>query len=99
MDLKTAELAASAAIKMANGALMTIEEVGARLSISPMTVHKMPLPSIRLGRLLRFEPRAVAALIDASREATTAEPQSNAKGAAHPKFTAFDSRHRLVPFE
>jgi hypothetical protein len=69
MDLNTAQLAASAAIKMANGSLMTIEEVGARLSISPMTVHRMPLPSIRLGRSLRFDPRDVAQLIDASREA------------------------------
>lgn len=73
MDLKTAELAASAAIKMANGALMTIEEVGARLSISPMTVHRMPLPSIRLGRSLRFDPIDVASLVVASREASTAD--------------------------
>jgi hypothetical protein len=69
MDLNTVQLAASAAIKMANGSLMTIEEVGARLAISPMTVHRMPLPSIRLGRSLRFDPRDVAQLIEASREA------------------------------
>lgn len=84
MDLKTAELAASAAIKMANGALMTIEEVGARLSISPMTVHRMPLPSIRLGRSLRFDPIDVAGLVAASREVSAAEPSSDAQGARTP---------------
>jgi hypothetical protein len=71
MDLNAAQLAASAAIKMANGSLMTIDEVGARLSISPMTVHRMPLPSIRLGRSLRFDPRDVTRLIAGSREETT----------------------------
>jgi hypothetical protein len=69
MDINTTKLAASAAIKMDNGSLMTIEEVGARLSISPTTVHRMPLPSIRLGRSLRFDPLDVSKLIDASREA------------------------------
>lgn len=70
MDLNTAQLAASAAIKMANGSLMTIDEVGARLSIAPATVHRMPLPSIRLGRSLRFDPRDVTRLIAGSREET-----------------------------
>lgn len=70
MDLNTAQLAASAAIKMANGSLMTIDEVGARLSIAPATVHRMSLPSIRLGRSLRFDPRDVSRLIAGSREET-----------------------------
>lgn len=77
MDQNVAQLAASAAIKMANGALMTIEEVGARLSISPMTVHRMPLPSIRLGRSLRFDPNDVAMLIALSREETAEHPIGN----------------------
>lgn len=100
MDLNTAELAASAAIKMANGALMTIEEVGARLSISPMTVHRMPLPSIRLGRSLRFDPIDVAELVAASREASTADAWGACSGGgAHPKLTASASGNRLVPFD
>ena len=60
--------AGSAAQKMATGSLMTIEEVAARLAISPMTVHRMPLKSIRLGRVLRFDPKDVAQLIENSKE-------------------------------
>lgn len=71
MDMTSSKLAAAAAIKMANGSLMTLEEVAARLAIAPATVHRMPLPSIRLGRSLRFDPRDVAALITASREAVS----------------------------
>jgi hypothetical protein len=60
--------AESAAQKIATGALMTLNEVAARLAVSPMTVHKMPLKSIRLGRSLRFDPRDVEQLIEASKE-------------------------------
>jgi len=72
MNLKTSQLLASAAVKMANGALLTLEETAARLAVAPATVHRLPLPSIRLGRSLRFDPRDVAALIAASREAVAA---------------------------
>lgn len=61
-------IANSAADKMTTGSLMTLGEVAARLAVSPMTVHRMPLTSIRLGRSLRFDPRDVAQLIAASRE-------------------------------
>lgn len=74
MDMNSTKLAAVAAIKMANGSLMTLEEVGARLAVAPATVHRLPLPSIRLGRSLRFDPRDVAALIAASREAIATPP-------------------------
>jgi predicted DNA-binding transcriptional regulator AlpA len=56
-------IADSAAIKMATGSLMTLGEVAARLAVSPMTVHRMPLSSIRLGRSLRFDPTDVQKLI------------------------------------
>lgn len=64
-------IADSAAVKMATGSLMTLGEVAARLAVSPMTVHRLPLTSIRLGRSLRFAPHDVAQLIAASREETT----------------------------
>ena len=64
--------AKKAAEKMASGSLMTIEEVAARLSVSPVTVHRLPLPSIRIGRLLRFDPKDVEAFLDRSREALVA---------------------------
>ena len=51
--------AASAAKKVATGALLTISETSAMLSVAPATVHALPLPSIRLGKLLRFDPADV----------------------------------------
>jgi hypothetical protein len=69
MDNSSA-LAASAATKMITGSLMTLGEVAARLSVSPMTVHRMPLASIRIGRTLRFDPQDVAHLITTSKEPT-----------------------------
>lgn len=63
-------IADSAVAKMATGSLMTLGEVAARLAVSPMTVHRLPLTSIRLGRSLRFAPHDVAQLIAASREET-----------------------------
>lgn len=64
-------IADSAAVKMTTGSLMTLGEVAARLAVSPMTVHRMPLTSIRLGRSLRFDPRDVEKLIAESREEVT----------------------------
>lgn len=62
------KIADSAAVKIATGSLMTLGEVAARLAVSPMTVHRLPLTSIRLGRSLRFDPRDLARLIAQSRE-------------------------------
>jgi hypothetical protein len=64
--------AKSAAQKMATGSLMTIDEVAAKLDVAPMTVHRLPIESIRLGRLLRFDPKDVDRLIQSSKEATIA---------------------------
>ncbi|MBK4739210.1 helix-turn-helix domain-containing protein [Noviherbaspirillum pedocola] len=63
------DLARSAARKMATGAMMTLSETAAYYGISEQTVHALPLPSIRLGRLLRFDPKDVRELIDACKEA------------------------------
>jgi len=63
--------AESAAKKMASGTLMTIDEVAARLGISPVTVHRLPLESIRIGRLLRFDPKDVRRLIDDCKESVS----------------------------
>jgi hypothetical protein len=61
--------AQSAAQKMDTGALLTLSEVAALLDLSPATVHGLPLPSIRLGRGLRFDPKDVKHLIETSKEA------------------------------
>lgn len=60
--------AASAANKVSTGALMRITEVAAMLDIAPATVHALALPSIRIGRSLRFDPRDVSQLIANGRE-------------------------------
>jgi hypothetical protein len=60
----------SAAHKMATGVLMRLAEVGAILDLAPATVHALPLPSIRLGRSLRFDPLDVRRLIDSCKEST-----------------------------
>jgi excisionase family DNA binding protein len=65
----TQKLAASAAVKVEAGILMTLAEVAARLDVSPMTVHRLPLRSIRIGRLLRFDPKDVDQLIEQCKEA------------------------------
>lgn len=64
--------AQSAASKMATGALMTVAEVAARLDVCETTVHRLPLPSIRVGHSLRFDPTDVQRLIDACREPVAA---------------------------
>ncbi|QRX83260.1 helix-turn-helix domain-containing protein [Glaciimonas sp. PAMC28666] len=54
--------------KMESGGLMRIGEVAALLDVNASTIHKLPLPSIRLGRLLRFDPKDVSQLIAHSKE-------------------------------
>ena len=48
--------------------LLTIDEVAAHLKLSPATVHRLPLASIRLGRTLRFDPVDLDRLIEDSKE-------------------------------
>ena len=60
--------AQSAKEKLATGALMTLGEVAAILDVVPHTVHGLPLASIRLGRVLRFDPKDVRSLISRSKE-------------------------------
>ena len=55
---------ASAAEKVAVGALLNLNEAAAFLGVAPGTVHGLPLPSIRLGKLLRFDPVDVRRLIE-----------------------------------
>jgi hypothetical protein len=64
--------AQSAARKIETGSLMTLSEVAAKLSVAPVTVHRLPLPSVRVGRSLRFDPQDVLQLIQACKEATIA---------------------------
>ena len=73
---ENASPADSAAQKMASGCLMTLVEVAARLDVAPITVHRLPLKSIRIGRLLRFDPKDVGQLIEQCKEPVIA-PDSN----------------------
>jgi len=61
-------LANEAARKLAAGALLTLDEVAALLDLAPLTVHRLPLPTVRLGRSLRFDPADVRQLIESSKE-------------------------------
>lgn len=54
--------------KLTSGALMRLDEVAALLDVAPITVHRLHLPSIRLGRQLRFDPKDVKHLIESSKE-------------------------------
>jgi hypothetical protein len=63
------DLAKAAADKLASGAFLKLEEVAALLDVAPITVHRLPLPSFRLGRVLRFDPQDVRRLIAQSKEA------------------------------
>jgi hypothetical protein len=65
---------ASAAEKVAVGALLNLNEAAAFLGVAPGTVHGLPLPSIRLGKLLRFDPVDVRRLIESCKEPTVAPP-------------------------
>lgn len=60
--------ARAAKAKMATGALMTLQEVAATLDVCPETVHALALPSIRVGRSLRFDPKDVRGLINRCKE-------------------------------
>lgn len=62
------ELIESARGKIAAGGLMTLSEVAALYGLSQSTVHALPLPSIRLGRSLRYDPLDVCRLINLCRE-------------------------------
>jgi hypothetical protein len=66
--LAAKSLAESAAQKLINGTLMRLGEVAAMLDIAPATVHALPLPSIRIGKSLRFDPRDVHRLIENGKE-------------------------------
>lgn len=83
------DAAASAMEKIARGDLMTLAEVAARFDVSPQTVHRMPLASIRLGRSLRFDPRDVNQLIEDSKEPALqgAYPLPAKESPAMPKFS------------
>lgn len=63
-----AEKARSAEVKLRTGALLDINEVMAKLDVSHATVHRLPLPSIRIGKQLRFDPKDLQRLIEAGRE-------------------------------
>jgi predicted DNA-binding transcriptional regulator AlpA len=64
--------AQAAETKIRTGTLMNIEEVAAKLDVSLSTVHRLALPSIRIGRLLRYDPSDVLHLIQSSKEPTAA---------------------------
>lgn len=68
-----AALIKSARTKIAAGGLMTLAEVAALFDVAPSTVHALPLPSIRLGRSLRFHPQDVCLLMELSREPVAAQ--------------------------
>lgn len=58
----------SATTKMQSGGLLTLDEVATLFDVAPAVVHKLPLPSIRLGRALRFDPVDVSRVIATSKE-------------------------------
>lgn len=64
--------AQAAEAKIRTGALMDIEEVAAKLDVSLSTVHRLPLPSIRIGRLLRYDPQDLLRLIQSNKEPAAA---------------------------
>lgn len=68
-----AVLTKAARIKIATGGLMTIAEVAALLDVAQSTVYALPLPSIRIGRSLRFDPKDVCLLIELCREPASAQ--------------------------
>jgi hypothetical protein len=70
---------ASAAEKVAFGALLNLNEAAAFLGVAPGTVHGLPLPSVRLGKLLRFDPVDVRRLIELCKEPTLATPRYDAQ--------------------
>lgn len=65
-------LAQSAKQKMATGALMTLGEVAVMLDVAPATVHRLQLPSLRIGKSLRFDPRDLRRFIEICKEPVAA---------------------------
>jgi excisionase family DNA binding protein len=52
--------------------LLTVEQVAVHLGVSPKTVRRLMrrgLPSVRLGRLVRFEQRDLLRWVEARKEA------------------------------
>lgn len=78
-DTALKNIGASAAEKVAAGTLLNINETAAFLGVAPGTVHALPLPSIRLGKLLRFDPADVRRLIESCKEPTLATPRYDAQ--------------------
>lgn len=75
MDAPVLETPAQAACrKVATGALMRLKEVAALLDVAPATIHALELPSIRIGKSLRFDPVDVRKLIETNKEAVITEP-------------------------
>lgn len=68
VEMSTIKHARVAKTKIKAGALLTIDEVAALLSIAPSTVHKLPLPSVRISRNLRFDPADVVSLVEKCKE-------------------------------
>jgi predicted DNA-binding transcriptional regulator AlpA len=54
--------------KLETGAMLSLDEVATTLSVSHSTIHRLPLPSYRIGRSLRYDPRDVRQLLDRCRE-------------------------------
>jgi hypothetical protein len=69
-EIKKQAIAKMATDKLISGAFLKLEEVAALLDVTPLTVHRLPLPSFRLGRVLRFDPQDVRRLIAQSKETT-----------------------------
>ena len=63
----------SAKLKLATGALMSLDEVAAFFGVAPHTVHGLPLASIRLGRTFRFDPKDGTRLVARSKEPALAK--------------------------
>lgn len=69
MTTETLETPAQAASrKVSTGTLMRLREVAALLDVAPATIHSLELPSIRIGKSLRFDPIDVRKLIETCRE-------------------------------
>lgn len=57
-----------AADKLESGVFLAADEVTALLDISISTLHRLPLPSIRIGRQLRYDPQDIQRLIETHKE-------------------------------
>lgn len=47
--------------------LLTLEQVAELLSVSPRTVRRLRIPTVRLGRLVRYRASDVARFVEARR--------------------------------